>query len=198
MPRSNRRRVKNPGAVVLKRMIKSMQKLQNNDGAIKGEVKIKSAADFTSLKTLASKFKNECNIAHAKTLSALVPEIESALTAAMNSKSYNWQYGDGDIVQTGKLRDSVNVVSTEDSIIVSYSATNEKDGFDYAAIVYYGGMIHPYGNPSIKVMMPARPWIKDVLIGGSTRGIDKFPLTARYLHYFEKFLKQLLPKGSLK
>ena len=77
------------------------------------------------------------------------------------------------------------------------TASSSGDGFDYAAIVYYGGYIHPYGNPDVKIFMPARPWIKHVLIGGHS-GINKFPLTDRYLFYFEKFLVAQLPPGAIK
>lgn len=185
------KRVKNPGAAVIKRIIKAMQEIENNEGSISGAIKIKSAADFTSLKTLATKFKKEADFAHAKTLAALAPEIEDALTVAMNTKAYQWDYGDGDIVQTGALRDSVQVNADNESIVVTYSASSTGDGTDYAAIVYYGGYIHPYGNPNIQVFMPARPWIKHVLVGGYP-GIQKFPLTERYLYHFEKNLRDIL------
>ena len=184
------KRIKNPGAAVIKRIIKAMQEIDNNDGAIGAAIKIKSAADFTSLKTLATKFKKEANLAHAQTLRSLAPEIKDALTAAMNTKAYDWDYGDGDIVDTGQLRDSVQVVADDVSIMVTYSAQSSGDGTDYAALVYYGGYA-PYGNPNIQVFMPARPWIKHVLVGGYP-GVEKFPLTERYLYYFEKNLKKLL------
>jgi len=180
------RRIKNPGAVVIKRLIKAMQEVENNDGTVKAGIKINSSADFTSLKTLTSKFKTQANLAHAETLEALAPEIEQALTVAMS---------DGDIVDTGQLRDSVQVVADDVSIMVSYSAASRGDGTDYAAIVYYGGYIHPYGNPNIQIYMPGRPWIKHVLIGGYP-GVQKFPLTERYLYYFEKNFKKIL--GEIK
>ena len=184
-------RVKNPGAVVIRRMIKAINELENNDGAISGGIKISSAADFTTLKTLTGKFREECNLAHEQTLADLAPEIEAALTKAMNTKVYGWAYGDGDIVDTGQLRDSVSVVSTDVSIMVNYSAKSSGDGTDYAALVYYGGYA-PYGNPNIQVFMPGRPWIKHVLVGGYP-GIEKFPLTERYIYHFTKNLKILLP-----
>ena len=185
-------RIKNPGAVVVKRLIKAVQNLQSEEGSIGGAIKISSAADFTNLKTLVKKFKEECNLAHEQTLADLAPEIKEALTKAMNTKVYGWAYGDGDIVDTGRLRDSVSVVSTDVSIIVNYSARSSGDGTDYAALVYYGGYA-PYGNPNIQVFMPGRPWIKHVLVGGYP-GIEKFPLTERYLYHFTKNLKMLVPE----
>lgn len=190
-------KIKNPGAAVIKRMIKTINELEESEGSIRAGIKIKSAADFTALKTISTKFKEESNLAHAQTLAALAPEIKQALIDAMNTKVYDWDYGDGDIVQTGQLRDSVKVIADPESLVVSYSASSSGDGFDYAAIVYYGGYIHPYGNPDVKIFMPARPWIKHVLIGGHS-GISKFPLTDRYLFYFEKFLVAQLPPGSIK
>lgn len=186
-------RIKNPGAVVVKRLIKAVQNLESEEGSVGGTIKIASAADFTNLKTFVKKFKEECNLAHEQTLSDLSPEIELALTQAMNAKVYDWAYGDGDIVDTGQLRDSVDVVSTADSIMINYSAMSSGDGTDYAAAVYYGAYIYPYGNPSIRIYMPERPWIKHVLVGGYP-GIQKFPLTERYIHHFTKNLKILVPE----
>lgn len=198
MPRkpSNRflkgKKVKNPGAVVIRRLIRAMNDLESKEGSLSAPIKIKSSADFTALQTLASKFKEECNLAHEQTLADLVPEIEVALTKAMNTTAYKWAYGDGDIVDTGQLRDSVDVVADAESIMVRYSAKSSGDGTDYAAIVYYGGYIHPYGNPNVKIYMPQRPWIKHVLVGGYP-GIEKFPLTERYFYHFEKNITILLP-----
>ena len=191
------KQIKNPGAAVIKRIIKAMNEVENNEGSVKAGFKIKSAADFTALKTVASKFAAEANNAHTQTLAALAPEIKQALTNAMNTKAYQWDYGDGDIVQTGELRDSVQVTADSESIVVTYSASSSGDGTDYAAIVYYGGYIHPYGNPNVQIYMPARPWIKHVLVGGHP-GVEKFPLTDRYFYYFEKFLIAQLPKGTIK
>lgn len=191
------KQIKNPGAAVIKRMIKAMNDIENDEGSVKAGFTIKSAADFTALKTIASKFAAEANNAHVKTLAALAPEIKQALTDAMNTKAYGWDYGDGDIVQTGELRDSVQVNADDESIVVTYSASSSGDGTDYAAIVYFGGYIHPYGNPNVQIYMPGRPWIKHVLVGGNT-GVPKFPLTDRYFFYFEKFLIAQLPKGTIK
>lgn len=191
---AKQKRIKSPGAVVLKRLLKSVQQIDSTDNKVKAGIKIQSAADFTNLKTLTKKFPEATEQAHTTTLQLLVPEIKQALTDAMNNKGYGWGYGDGDIVQTGQLRDSVDVHAGEESILVVYSATN--DGYDYAAIVYFGGYIHPYGNTGVQIYMPSRPWIKHVLVGGGP--VPKFPLTKRYLFHFQKTLKSLLPRGTLK
>lgn len=196
MAASNRfakgRKVKNPGAAVIKQMLRAINELEKSENGIKTGFKIKSAASFTNLKTLTTKFPVAAAEAHVKTLASLALEIKIALTEAMNSKVYDWTYGDGDIVQSGALRDSVEVVSDKESIMVRYSAKNETDGYDYAGIVYFGGYIHPYGNPNVTVYMPGRPWVKHVLTGGGP--VPKFPLTERYLYYFEQFFKEELPK----
>ena len=185
------KKVKNPGATLIKRFIKAVNDLESVDGDLNAELRINSSSDFTVLKTIANKFPDAANYAHLQTLIALAPEIEEALTDAMNAKVWDWQYGDGDIVQTGQLRDSVTVLATEQSLLVSYSAMSRGDGADYAAIVYYGGYIHPYGNPSVQIYMPGRPWIKDVLVSGQR--VPKFPLTTRYLYHYEKFILQKIP-----
>lgn len=188
-------KVKNPGAAVIKRMLKELNNIEGNANGLKAGFTIKGASDFTVLKTLTNKFPKAANLAHIRTLQSLAPEIEKALTDAMNAPVYDWDYGDGDIVQTGELRDSVNVEATEQSLTVSYSASSSGDGTDYAAIVYYGGYIHPYGNPLVTIYMPGRPWIKHVLTGGGP--VPKFPLTNRYLYWFEKYLVQELPRGAI-
>ena len=191
---AKQKRIKSPGAKVLSGLLKAVQKLESADGSIKGEFRIKSAADFTNLQLLVRKFPQETEKAHELTLQELAVEIEIALTAAMNSKGYGWAYGDGDIVQTGQLRDSIEVHAGKESILVVYSATN--DGYDYAAIVYFGGYIHPYGNTGVKVYMPGRPWIKHVMTGGGP--VPRFPLGKRYLALFKGYLKEFLPKGLIK
>lgn len=184
-------KIKNPGAVVIKRFIKAVNKLESAEGNVEGRFELKGASDFTVLKTVTNKYPEAANYAHLQTLQALAPEIEAALTDAMNARVWDWSYGDGDIVQTGQLRDSVTVLASEQSLVVTYSAQSTGDGTDYAAIVYYGGYINPYGNPSIQIYMPGRPWIKEVLVSGNK--VPKFPLTERYLFYFEKFILEKIP-----
>lgn len=60
------------------------------------------------------------------------------------------------LVKTGKLRDSLVVDVTRDSVTISY-------GVPYAALLQYGGYIKPYGNPNAKkVYIAPRPWVDDV------------------------------------
>lgn len=60
------------------------------------------------------------------------------------------------LVKTGKLRDSLVVDVTKNSVVFSYQAP-------YAALLQYGGYIKPYGNPNApKVYIPPRPWVDDV------------------------------------
>lgn len=187
---------KNAGSAAIKQIIKAIENLEEKEGLTKVKLALEGSTDFTRLRTYASQFRRQANIAHTKALAALAPEIKEAITEAMNTKAYGWDYGDGDIVQTGQLRDSVEVVSDDESIIVTYSAISKGDGYDYAAIVYYGGYIHPYGNPYIQVYMPKRPWVQHVLKGGHS-GVKQFPLADRYLFYFKKFLIAGMPTGTI-
>ena len=184
-------KVKNAGAAVIKRMLKEINKIDTETGGISVGFTLKGASDFTTLKRLKEKFPEAAKSAHNRTLHALAAEIKVALTDAMNSPVYDWDYGDGDIVQTGQLRDSIGMAVTENSITITYSALSSGDGTDYAAIVYFGGYIHPYGNTSVTVYMPARPWVKHVLTGGGP--VPKFPLTDRYSYWFGKYLTEKLP-----
>ena len=97
------------------------------------------------------------------------------LNKAMESKIWDWpnitlrQNGETaglrrDIVDTGKLRDSLKVstkfLKTKTTFTVAYTAP-------YAAFVHEGGYILPYGD-SFKSpkYVPGRPWVKAVMEGG--------------------------------
>jgi len=190
------KRVKSTGAQVLKNIMNAVKKIENDDGAIKTNIKVKSSAQFTDLKTITKKFPKEAEAAHYETLQIVAEELELALGIAMESKVWGWTYGDGDIIQSGRLRDSVRVEVEVGQINIMYSAENPEDGYDYAGIVYYGGYIHPYGNPYVSVYMPGRPWIKGVLLGGGP--VEKFDFTGTYKKYFETFLKKKLGPKNIK
>jgi hypothetical protein len=185
------RRVKSTGAKVLKSLMKATRDLDKKSGDLNTKITLKSSADFTDLKTITKKYPEAAKKAHLLALGAVAEELELALGIAMESKDWgtpDWPYGDGDIVQTGRLRDSLELRVTEEGIAIMYSAINPSDGFDYAAMVYFGGYIQPYGNPYVKVYMPGRPWIKGVLLGGGP--VDKFDFTGTYKTFFEKYMIQ--------
>lgn len=64
---------------------------------------------------------------------------------------------DEKITKTGKLKRSLSVTSDAKGIRISYKA-------EYAAFVYFGGYIQPYGNPNAnKVYVQGQPWIAEAL-----------------------------------
>lgn len=180
------KRVKSTGAKVLKSLINATRDIERELGTVETGITVKSSADFTDLKTLTKKFPKATRTAHIETLKFLGEELELALSIAMESKVWqnnDWPYGDGDIVQFGNLRDSLKIETNEEEIRISYME-------EYAAIVHFGGYIHLYGNIHSRVYMPARPWIKSVLLGGGP--VDKFDFTGLYRKKFDSLMKQLL------
>lgn len=72
-----------------------------------------------------------------------------------------WASGNGlsDIYLSGDLLRSQEVNVNDDTIEIGYDVP-------YAALIYYGGYITPYGNKSSnKVYIPPRPWIQAVVEG---------------------------------
>lgn len=99
-------------------------------------------------------------------------DLKVALNTSINTK-WQWPYGaPRDIVDTGKLRDSLQIkttfLQTKVQFQVAYTAP-------YAAFVHYGGMIKPYGNKNARdVLIPGRPWVQAVFEG--TNGQKKFDM----------------------
>lgn len=90
----------------------------------------------------------------------VVPALRRALNEAMDNNIWSWSGGARDIVDTGQLRNSLNIQTSNAGFEIYYGAP-------YAALVHYGGYVQPYGNINIsKVYIPARPWADSVLIGG--------------------------------
>ena len=177
------KRVKSTGAKVLKGLMKATKDLEEVGGTIQTKIGIRSSALFTNLVSITKKFPEAAKTAHAYTVNVIAEELELALGLAMEEKVWQWDYGDGDIVQFGNLRDSLVIEATEEEISIAYME-------EYAAIVHFGGYIHLYGNIHTKVYMPARPWIKSVLIGGGP--VDKFDFTGIYQKTFDAKMKELL------
>lgn len=167
--------------------INALNRTRQSKNNVKTSIKITTdLVNSKDLTTLTKQFPDAIDNAHLKTLRFVAEELEIALGVAMETNAWNWDYGDGDIVDTGALRDSVSVEVIADSIRVSY-------GEEYAAIVYYGGYIHPYGNPRVQIYMPPRPWVNAVLNGGGP--VPQFNVADVYGKYFFDFLRKEL-KGS--
>ena len=100
-----------------------------------------------------------------KNLYAGFPAVEAALNEAMESPVWEWngvttkrENGDvvgtpRDIVDTGKLKESLQIRANNLGLIVSYNTP-------YAAIVHYGGITWNGG------FISDRPWAEAVLLGG--------------------------------
>lgn len=103
----------------------------------------------------------------------LAIELKTALDNAMESNVWGGS-DDSDIVDTGNLRDSLQIEVTSDGVIIDYTA-------EYAALIHYGGYILPYGNSSAtRVYLEGRPWVESVLFGnGPIQGYDAEGLFTR-------------------
>lgn len=106
---------------------------------------------------------------------AIIADLRTALADAMSSVS--WPRADGsrsDIIDTGELLSSGRVTATRDGITIAYDAP-------YAALVYFGGYVNPYGDSSRRVYLPPRPWVDAVLSGGY--GVAPFDFASYYERY---------------
>lgn len=114
--------------------------------------------------------------AHQAGVAALEKALGAALDQAMKT---NWPWprgGPRDIVETGALLRSRKIktqyLQTKAVIGIQYTSP-------YAALMYYGGLIQPYGNRNAaSVLIPARPWIEAILQG--TYGMQKFEIAKPY------------------
>lgn len=97
--------------------------------------------------------------------------LREALDASINSE-WSWTNGSRDIVDTGKLRSSLEIKAVFSQTKVGFQISYNTP---YAAFVHYGGVIKPYGNPNAAdVVIPGRPWVQAVLEGSN--GQPKFDL----------------------
>ena len=105
--------------------------------------------------------------------------VEKSLREALDSSigsSWSWTGGARDIIETGKLRDSLEIKTIFNQTKVGFQVSYNTP---YAAFVHYGGMIKPYGNPNAAdVLIPARPWVQAVFDGSN--GQKKFDLQAPF------------------
>ncbi len=92
--------------------------------------------------------------------------VEQALKVALDksmSSAWPWIEGSRNIIDTGKLKSSLKIITkfaqTKVSFRIQYNTP-------YAAFVHYGGVIKPYGNQNAAdVVIPARPWVRAILEG---------------------------------
>ena len=101
--------------------------------------------------------------------------LREALDASISSQ-WAWNEGTRDIIDTGKLKSSLEIKSIFNQTKVGFQISYNTP---YAAFVHYGGMIKPYGNPNAAdVVIPARPWVQAVFEGSN--GQKKFDLATPF------------------
>lgn len=105
-------------------------------------------------------------------------DLKMALDDAMRSNIWSTLNGIADIVDSGELLSSGTVSASSAGVIVAYSAP-------YAALVHFGGYINPYGNQSLKVYLPPRPWVEAVL-----RGLGPIPAFDFQRYYDEEIQRE--------
>lgn len=100
--------------------------------------------------------------------SRVTTELVAALDQAISSSIWSTNSGIADIVDSGSLRDSLNVSASNGTISIRYDE-------EYASFVHYGGYIAPYGNTNIKkIYIPPRPWVDAVLRTGGVVPVFDF------------------------
>ena len=96
----------------------------------------------------------------------ITTDLKKELDQAIKSPIWNSNNGTTDIYDTGQLMDSGTVTASERGITISYDAP-------YAALIHYGGYIHPYGKETERIYLPPKPWVDAVLNGyGGIRAFD--------------------------
>ena len=106
-----------------------------------------------------------------KASSYVEKNLKIALDKAMTSM-WTWTSGSRDIIDTGKLKNSLKLTAVFNQTKVSWQIQYRTP---YAAFVHYGGVIKPYGNRNARdVLIPARPWVQAVMEG--SYGQEKFDI----------------------
>jgi hypothetical protein len=129
------------------------------DLSIDLDIKIKMPSDGASI--ITDKIDEATNLA----LNIISSEIGGYLNDAISSSI--WGGSDPDIVDSGKLRNSLTVTRSGSSIIISYDEP-------YAKLIHYGGYIVPYGNESAaRKYIEGKPWVESIIFGnGPIAGYD--------------------------
>ena len=126
-------------------------------------------------KTDTPKMKAAVNKALVKGAQKGATYVEKSLREALNtslSSQWAWIEGSRDIIDTGKLKNSLEIKTIFNQTKVGFQILYKTP---YAAFVHYGGVMKPYGNPSAAdVVIPGRPWVQAVFDGSN--GQKKFDM----------------------
>ena len=104
-------------------------------------------------------FEARLEAAISRASQRIAADLKQALDDALRSSSWQTRTGSADIYETGELLTSGSVTVDQNGLTIAYDAP-------YAALVHFGGYIHPYGNLQARVYLPPRPWVQSVLNGG--------------------------------
>ena len=126
-------------------------------------------------KTDTPKMKAAVNKALSRGAQKGATFVEQSLRQALDtsiSSLWDWPTGSRDIVDTGKLKGSLKIITKFGQTQVSFQVQYNTP---YAAFVHYGGVMKPYGNMNAAdVLVPARPWVQAVFEG--SYGQPKFDM----------------------
>ena len=139
---------------------------------IQSSAKIKGPIRLGKVKMNEARILNGLQTAIGRANARIAVDLKVALDAALRAGVWSTPSGVGDIYETGELLSSGSVTVGPDGVTVSYDAP-------YAALVHYGGYIHPYGNMSARVYLPPRPWLDSVVRGGGP--VPEFDFKRYYL-----------------
>ena len=130
-------------------------------------------------KTDTPKMKAAVNKALSRGAQKGAAYVEKSLRTALDnsiSSQWSWTTGSRDIVDTGKLKSSLKIVTSFAQTKVTFAVQYNTP---YAAFVHYGGVIKPYGNKNAAdVLIPGRPWVQAVFEGSN--GQPKFDMRAPF------------------
>lgn len=127
----------------------------------KASIDVKGGIDRPKFKLVPGKLNDQAGREALKeaidtTIQRTAAELKLKLNEAMSSNLWGEM---GDIIDSGDLRDSLNVAINGDTVEISYDSP-------YANLAHYGGYVAPYGNVNInKVYIPGRPWVEAVFAG---------------------------------
>lgn len=163
----------------------SIRKLENEKiELIIGGIQLKADVKDDKVMNFLRELPQIIKAAHNSVMKQMAELLRTALNEAMESPVWDWKSDTRDIIDTGALRDSLNLYTDSDGDIhIMY-------GEDYAGIVHYGGYFHPYGNKLIKQYYPGRPWVTAVLEGDGP--VDKFDFEVEYKRLMEIELESRL------
>jgi hypothetical protein len=147
----------------------------------------KVEVDKKSLKTERLKLRKRLIQSHQAGMTGFEMGLKEWLNVTMMTPAWQWPEGPKrDIYESGDLMRSLK---TKTKYAQTKAVTEVIYTSPYAALMYYGGLIQPYGNQNANsVMIPGRPWVEAALNG--TYGFEKAPIASWYEGMFNQRWEQ--------